>query len=93
MSLLQKHDEQLFGKKFRNHIADTNKSKKQSKRFLYNTKSPFHLTLHTHREKVRDENFFRQKPDRKNSIMVTNNNNNNTNIILTTDRQGVRNGR
>ena len=27
-SLLQKHDEYLFGKKFRNHIADTIKSKK-----------------------------------------------------------------
>ena len=26
-SLLQKHDEYLFGKKFRNHIADTIKSK------------------------------------------------------------------
>ena len=29
-SLLQKHDEHLFGKKFRNHIADTIKAKKQT---------------------------------------------------------------
>ena len=31
VSLLQKHDEYLFGKKLRNHIADTIKSKKQTK--------------------------------------------------------------
>ena len=32
-SLLQKHDEYLFRKEFRNHIADTIKSKKQTKKF------------------------------------------------------------
>ena len=31
VSLLQKHDECLFGKKLRNHIAYTTKSKKQNK--------------------------------------------------------------
>ena len=40
-SLLQKHDEYLFGKKFRNHIADTIKSKKQTKEILIKYKKLF----------------------------------------------------
>ena len=43
-SLLQKHDEYLFGKKFRNHVADTIKSKKQTKEFLIEHKKPFSFT-------------------------------------------------
>ena len=59
------------------------------RRFLWNTKSPFHLAPQTHRENVRGKSFFPQKPDRKNSIMVTNSNN--SNAIPTTDRRGVSN--
>ena len=42
-SLLQKHDEELFGKKFRNHIADTMKSKKQTREIFVerDSKKPF----------------------------------------------------
>ena len=40
-SLLQKHEEYLFGKKFRNHIADTIKSKKQTKEIFIEHKKPF----------------------------------------------------
>ena len=40
-SLLQKHDEYLFGKKFRNHIPDTIKSKKQTKEIFIEHKKPF----------------------------------------------------
>ena len=40
-SLLQKHDEHLFGKKFRNHIADTIKSKKQTNEIFVEHKKPF----------------------------------------------------
>ena len=40
-SLLQKHDEYLFGKKFRNHIADTIKSTKQTKEILIKYKKLF----------------------------------------------------
>ena len=41
VSLLQKHDEYLFGKKLRNHIADTIKSKKQTKEIFVEPKKPF----------------------------------------------------
>ena len=40
-SLLQKHDEYLFGKKFRNHIPDTIKSKKQTKEIFIEHKKLF----------------------------------------------------
>ena len=86
-SLLQKHDEYLFGKKFRNHIADTIKSKKQTKEIFIENKSPFNLAPHKHREHVRGKIFFSQKPDRKNSTMITSNNN--SSVIATTDRQDV----
>ena len=39
--LLQKHDEYIYGKKFRNHIADTIKSKKQTKEIFIEHKKPF----------------------------------------------------
>ena len=39
-SLLQKHDKHLFTKKFRNHIADTIKSKKQTKEIFVEHKNP-----------------------------------------------------
>lgn len=40
-SLLQKYDEHLFRKNFRKHIADTIKSKKQTKQIFTDTKSLF----------------------------------------------------
>ena len=50
-SLLQKHDEYLFGKKFRNHIADTIKTKKQTKETFIEHKKPFSFSpLHAPRK-------------------------------------------
>ena len=40
-SFLQKYGEHLYGKKFRNHIADTIKSKKQTKEIFIEHKKPF----------------------------------------------------
>ena len=40
-SLLEKHDKHLFEKKFRNHIADTIKSKKQTKKIFIEHKKSF----------------------------------------------------
>ena len=40
-SLLQKHDEYLFRKKFTNHIADTIKSKNQTKNIFIGHKKTF----------------------------------------------------
>ena len=87
VSLLQKHDEYLFGKKLRNHIADTIKSKKQTKEIFVEPKKPFLFSPSHAPRKCERQKFFSQKLDRKNSIMETNNSN--SNIIPTTDRQGV----
>ena len=76
-------------KSSRSILLTPSNPKNKPKRFLYNITSPFYLAPHTHRENVRGKSFFSQKPDRKNSIMVTNNNN--SNVIPTTDRQGVSN--
>ena len=51
-SLMQKHDEHLFG-----HITDTIKSKKQTKEIFIEHKKTFHLALHTHRENVSAKMF------------------------------------
>ena len=40
-ALLQKHDRELFGKKFRNHIADTIKSKRETREIFTESKKPF----------------------------------------------------
>ena len=40
-ALLQKHDTELFGKKFRNHIADTIKSKRETREIFTNSKKSF----------------------------------------------------
>ena len=40
-ALLQKHDSELFGKKFRNHIADTIKSKRETREIFTDSKKPF----------------------------------------------------
>ena len=39
-ALLQKHDSELFGIKFRNHIADTIKSKRETRKIFTDSKNP-----------------------------------------------------
>ena len=39
-ALLQKHDSELFGKKFKNHIADTIKSKRETREIFTDSKKP-----------------------------------------------------
>ena len=89
-SLLQKHDEYLFGKKFRNHIADTIKSKKQTKEILIKYKKLFSFSCsHAPRKCEGQKKVFLKKAGSKNSIMITNSNN--SNVIPTTNRQWVSN--
>ena len=64
-SLLQKHDEYLFGKKFRNHIADTIKSKKQTKEIFIEHKKPFLFSPSHAPRKCEGQKFFLTKTDRK----------------------------
>ena len=40
IALLQKHDSELFGKKFRNHIAHTIKSKRETREIFTDSKKP-----------------------------------------------------
>ena len=40
-ALLQKHDSELFGKKFKNHIADTIKSKRETREIFTDSKKSF----------------------------------------------------
>ena len=40
-ALLQKHDSELFGKKFRNHTAGTIKSKRETRETFTDSKKPF----------------------------------------------------
>ena len=56
----KKNDEYLFGKKFRNHIADTIKSKKQTREIFIEHKKPFSFSPHTYRENVKGKRFFSQ---------------------------------
>ena len=77
-ALLQKHDIELFGKKFRNHIADTIKSKRETREIFTDSKnpflkSPFRGASHIHRDGVRGKKFFSPKEEdqiTENSIMV-----------------------
>ena len=64
-SLLQKHDEYLFGKKFRNHIADTIKSKKQTNEIFIERKKPFSFSPSHAPRKCEGQKFFLTKTDRK----------------------------
>ena len=88
-SLLQKHDEYLFLKKLRKHIADNIKSKKQTKEIFIEHKKPFSFSPSHALRKCEGQKFFLTKAGSKISIMITNNNN--SNVIPTTDRQGVSN--
>ena len=64
--LLQKHDEYLFGKKFRNHIADTIKSKKQTKEIFIEHKNPFSFSpLLVPRKCGRQKIFLRKTKSKK----------------------------
>ena len=38
VALLQKHESELFGKKFRNHITDTMKSKREAREIFTDSK-------------------------------------------------------
>ena len=70
-ALLQKHDIELFGKKFRNHIADTIKSKRETREIF--TDFPFRGVPHIHRDGVRDKKFFSPRVEdwiTENSMMV-----------------------
>ena len=91
VSLLQKYDDYLFGKNFRNHIVDIIKSKKQNKDIFVEHKNPFSFSSSHAPRKCERQNLFLTKTGSKSSIMVTNNNNNDNNVIPTTDRQGVSN--
>ena len=64
-SYLQKHDEYLFGKKFRNHIADTIKSKKQTKEILIKHKNPFLFSPSDAPRKCEGQKFFLTKTGAK----------------------------
>ena len=41
VALVQKHDSELFGKKFRNHLADTIRSKRETREIITDSKKPF----------------------------------------------------
>ena len=75
-ALLQKHDSELFGKKFRNHIADTIKSKgetREQEKLHRFKKIPFRGAPHNRRDGVRGKKFFSPKVEDRiteNSIMV-----------------------
>ena len=60
-SLLQKHDEYLFGKTFSNHIADTIKSKKQTKEIFIEHKKPFSFSPSHPMRKCKGQKFFLTK--------------------------------
>ena len=66
-SLLQKHDEYLFRKKFRNHIADTIKSKKQTKEIFIVHKKPFSFSPSHVSRKCEGQKFFLTKTESKKS--------------------------
>ena len=71
-ALLEKHDSELFGKKFRNRIVDTIKSKRE-RRSSQSQNSPFRGACHILRGGVRGKKFFSPKAEdriTKNSIMV-----------------------
>ena len=62
--MLEKHDSELLRKKFRNHIADTIKSKKDTKVFFSQIlKSPFRGVRHIYRDWLNGKMFFSLKVD------------------------------
>ena len=89
-SLLQKHGKHLFGKSSGTTLPTPSNPRKKSKKYLQNTKSPFHLAPHTQRDKVRGKSFCSQKTGSK-KFHNSNQKKNNSNVIPFTDRQGVSN--
>ena len=75
-ALLQKHDTELFGKKFRNHIADTIKSKRETREILTDSKKALSVERLISTETkfyTRGKKFFSPKVEDRiteNSIMV-----------------------
>ena len=65
MLLLQKHGEYLFGKKFTNYIADTIKSKKQTKEIFIEHKKPFPFSPSHAPRKCERQKFFLTKTGSK----------------------------
>ena len=67
-SLLPKHDRYLFGKKFKNYIADTIKSKKQTKYIFIELKKHFSFSVSHSKRKCEEQKFFlSQKLNQKKS--------------------------
>ena len=66
-SLLQKHEEYLLGKKFRNHIADTIKSKRQTKEIFIKNKKPFSFSPSHSPRKCEVHKLFLSKTGSKKS--------------------------
>ena len=64
-SLLQKYEEYLFGKKFRNHTADNLKSKKQTKEIFIEHKNPFSFRPSHAPRKCEGKKFFLTKTESK----------------------------
>ena len=65
VSLLQKYDDYLFGKNFRNHIVDIIKSKKQNKEIFIEHKNPFSFSSSHAPRKCERQNLFLTKTGSK----------------------------
>ena len=64
-SLLQKYDDYLFGKNFRNHIVDIIKSKKQTNEIFIEHKNPFSFISSHAPRKCERQNFSLTKTGSK----------------------------
>ena len=60
-ALLQEHDSDLFGKKFRCHIADTIKSKRETREIFTESRTSFPWSPSIHRDGVRGKKFSHQR--------------------------------
>ena len=72
-AFLHKHDGQLFGKTFRNDIANTIKSNRKIRKIFTDSKNTFYGAPNIHRNGVRGKSFFssrREDQITKNSIMI-----------------------
>ena len=72
-ALLQKHDSELFGKAFRNHIADTIKSKRETREIFTESKKPFPWSPSYPPRRSKRQKFFSSKAEdgiTENSMMV-----------------------
>ena len=73
-ALLQKHASELFGKKFRNHIADTIKSKRGTREIFTDSKKHFPWIPSYPPRRSEVQKVFSPKAEdqiTENSIMVT----------------------